>query len=57
MSEYEEVYKTSYESHTFDGDVAKDFVRQLIEVRDEIDKIPSKDMIFTEEDEIDYECC
>ena len=55
VSEYEEVYKTSYESHTFDGDVAKDFVKRLIEVRDEIDKIPSKEMIFTKQDEIDYD--
>ena len=54
-SEYEEIYKTRYESHTFDGDVAKDFVKRLIEVRDEIDKIPSKEMIFTEEDEIVYD--
>ena len=61
VSEYKEVYKTSYESHTFDGDVAKNFVKRLIEVHDEIDKIPSKEMIFTEQDEIDYDdakiCC
>ena len=27
VSEYEEVYKTHYESHTFDGDVPKDFIK------------------------------
>ena len=54
VSEYKEVYKSFYESHTFDGDVAKDFVKRLIEVRDEIDKIPSKEMIFTKQDQISY---
>lgn len=55
VSEYEDVFKTSYESNTFDGDVAKDLVKRLIEVRDEIDKIPSKEMIFTEEDKRNYD--
>ena len=54
VSEYEEAHKSSYESHTVDGDMAKDFVRRLIEVWDEIDKIPSKEMIFTKQDEIGY---
>ena len=54
MSEREEIYKTHYESHTFDGDVAKDFIKKLIEVRDKIDAIPSKEMIFTRRDEVDY---
>ena len=31
-SDYEETYKSFYESHTFDRDVAKDFVKRLIEV-------------------------
>ena len=54
VSEHEEVYKTHYESHTFDGDVAKDFIKKLIEVRDKIDAIPSKEMIFTFRDEVNY---
>ena len=54
VSEYEEAYKTFNEGHTFNGDVAKDFIKRLIEVRGEIDKIPSKEMIFTEQDEINY---
>ena len=55
MSENEEIYKTHYESHTFDGDVAKDFIKKLIEVRDKIDAVPSKKMIFTKKDKITYE--
>ena len=54
MSEHEEVYETHYESHTFDGDVAKDFIKKLIEIRDKIDAIPSKEMIFTEQDRITF---
>ena len=55
MSEHEEVYKTHYACNTFDGDVAKDFIKKLIEIRDKIDVIPSKDMIFTEQDLRTYE--
>ena len=55
MSNHEEVYKTHYECNTFNGDVAKDFIKKLIEIRDKIDAIPSKDMIFTEQDGIAYE--
>ena len=54
MSEHEEVYKTHDECNTFDGDVAKDFIKNLIKTRDKIDAIPSKDMIFTEQDRITY---
>lgn len=54
VSEHEEVFKTFYEICTFDGDVAKDFIRRLIEVGDMIDEIPSKEMMFTKEDEKNY---
>ena len=55
MSEHEEVYQTHYEGNTFDGDIAKDFIKKLIEVQDKIDAIPSKEMIFTEQDKIAYD--
>ena len=55
MSEHEEVYQTHYEHNTFDGDVAKDFIKKLIEIRDKIDAIPSKEMIFTKQDKITYD--
>ena len=50
-SDNEELIKSFYENETFDGDVAKAFVKRLIEIRDEVDSIPSAGMIFTEEDE------
>ena len=55
MSEHKEIYKIHYVSHTFDGNVAKDFVKKLIEIRDKVDEVPSKGMIFTKQVKIEYD--
>ena len=53
-SDYENTFPSFYENETFDGDVGKAFVKRLIEIRDDIENIPVKKMIFTEEDEANY---
>lgn len=49
------VYPSRYISKTFDGDVTGEFLKQIIKIRDELDAIPDKDMIFTEQNKLDYE--
>ena len=50
MSMDDNIYKSKYISKTFDGDVAKEFVNSVIQVRKEIDRIPVKDMELTDDD-------
>ena len=49
------VYKSRYISRTFDGNVPKEFLEQVISIRNEFDALPDWDMIFTKQDELRYE--
>ena len=49
------IYNSKYISRTFDGNVPKEFVRQVLEIRDEIDKMGSRKMMLTKEDWSHYE--
>ena len=53
-SDNENIIPSYHQNETFDGNVAKAFVQKLIEIRDEIENLPSEKMIFTEEDEENY---
>ena len=39
------IYESKYISNTFDGDVTKEFLKQILKIRDEIDAIPVKKMV------------
>ena len=53
-SDYENTVQSFYKNETFDGDIRKSFVKRVIEIRNEIENISAKKMIFTEEDEANY---
>ena len=40
----DKIYESKYISNTFDGDVAKEFLEQILKICDEINSIPKKDM-------------
>ena len=44
------IYKSRYISKTFKGDVAKEYINQVLEIREEIDRIPVKNMELTDDD-------
>ena len=49
----DDIFKSRYISDTFDGDVAKNFVDTVIEVRQEFDEVPVKGMELSD-DETEY---
>ena len=53
-SDNKEIVQSYYQNETFDANVAKAFVKKLIEIRNEIENLPPEKIIFTEKDEENY---
>ena len=54
-SKYEGTYPSHYQSYSREEDVAKEFIQELIKVRDEVATIPACDIIMTDKDTREHE--